>query len=142
MRLLLKRRYTPRGTPGRLFLGNRQLCFIREAPKSCFGGGYSCISEGVFELIPVHTEQEGWTVQVGDQGWIKPLSPDQHPKTGTLAPVSTYRADGTPLFTRLAFQKLMDQLSPWWERGEVVELQVVSVGVPYLLETCRIPSFS
>ena len=65
MRLLLKRRYTPRGTPGRLYLGHRQLCFVREAPKDCYAGEYSCLSEGVYELQAVHSEEEGWMITVG-----------------------------------------------------------------------------
>lgn len=142
MRLLLKRRYTPRGTPGRLFLGTRQLCFIREAPKSCFDPDTHCLGEGVYELEPVHSEEEGWRIRVGEKAWIRSKPPDQKPESDELCPVTEYRADGTPLFTRLAFLKLMDELSPVWERGEVIELQVVSVGVPYALESCRVPSYS
>lgn len=142
MRLLLRRRYTPRGTPGRLFLGNRQLCFIREAPKSCFNPDFHCMEEGVYELEPVHTEEEGWRIRVGEKGWILSKAPDQKPKSDELCPVTAYTADGTPLFTRLAFLKLMDELGPVWERGEVIELQVVSVGVPFTLESCRIQSYS
>lgn len=142
MRLLLKRRYTPRGTPGRLYLGPRLLCLVREAPKACYGGEHSCLSEGVYELQPEHSEAEGWMIRVGNQGWIKSLGPDKDPTSGILGPVTSYRADGTPLFTRLAFQHLLEELGQWWERGEVVELQVVSVGIPYRLESCRIPSYS
>ncbi|MBC6365749.1 DUF5675 family protein [Algoriphagus sp. AK58] len=141
MRLILKRRYTPRATLGRLYLGQRQLCFVREAPKACFGGAHSCLEEGVYELSPEYTEEAGWMIRVGEQGGIKSLGPDQPPTSRIMAPVTSYRADGTPLFTRLAFQRLLDELGCWWERGEVVELQVVSVGVPYRLESCRIASF-
>jgi hypothetical protein len=56
--------------------------------------------------------------------------------------VTEYRADGTPLFTKLAFLKLMDELSEVWERGEVIELQIMSVGIPYVLESCQVPSYS
>lgn len=142
MRLLLRRRYTPRETPGRLFLGTRQLCFIREAPKSCFDPESHCLEEGVYELEPVHTEEEGWRIRVGGKGRILSKSPEQKPASGELCPVTSYKADGTPLFTRLAFLKLMDELGPVWERGEVIELQIVSVGIPYALESCRIPSYS
>ncbi|GAB3231231.1 hypothetical protein J0A67_17375 [Algoriphagus aestuariicola] len=142
MRLLLKRRYTPRGTLGRLFLGSRQLCFIREAPKSCYSPSRHCLEEGVYELEPVHTEAEGWRIRLGDGGWILSKAPDRVPETGELCPVTAYRADGTPLFTRLAFLKLLDELEEAWGGGEVVELEVVSRGVPYRLESCRIPSYS
>ncbi len=142
MRLLLRRRYTPRGTPGRLFLGNRQLCFIREAPKSCFSSGFHCLEEGTYELEPVYTEEEGWRIRVGETGWIRPGTSGYNPGLGELCPVTSYRADGTPLFTRLAFLKLMDELGQVWERGEQIELQVISVPVPYRLDPCRIPSYS
>lgn len=141
MRLLLKRRYTPRGTPGRLYLGHRQLCFVREAPKACYAGVHSCLSEGVYELQAVHSEEEGWMIRVGEQGWIKSLGPDKLPTTGVLAPVSSYRADGTPLFTKLAFERLLEELSHWWERGEVVELQVTGAGIPYRLIPCQMPNY-
>lgn len=142
MRLLLKRRYTPRGTPGRLFLGTRQLCFIREAPKSCYDPDFHCLEEGVYELEPVHTEEEGWRIRVGKKGWIRSKPPDQKPESTELCPVTAYTAEGTPLFTKLAFLKLMDELNEVWERGEVIELQVMSVGVPYALDSCREPSYS
>jgi hypothetical protein len=142
MRLLLRRRYTPRGTPGRLFLGNRQLCFVREAPKACFGASASCVAEGVYELTPVHDEAEGWSIRVGEQGWIRSRPPEHSPGPDELCPVTAYRADGTPLFTRLAFLKLLDELSVLWEGGEVVELQVIAREVSYKREACRIPSWS
>ncbi|MBN7813100.1 hypothetical protein J0A68_19250 [Algoriphagus sp. H41] len=142
MRLLLMRRYTPRVTLGRLFLGNRQVSFIREAPKACCNPGLHCLEEGVYELEPVHTEEEGWRIRVGDRGWIRSKAPNQAPGSGELCPVSAYRADGTPLFTQLAFLKLMDELEPVWEKGEVVELQIVARTLPYSQPTCRIAACS
>lgn len=142
MRLLLKRRYTPRGSLGRLYLEERQLCFIREAPKACFGEKQVCLDEGVYELVPLHTEEKGWMIAVGTSGRILPKGPRLAPASHELCPVETYRADGTPLFTRLAFDKLMEELTPYWEQDEVVELQIVSQAVPYRLESCREHSYS
>lgn len=142
MRLLLKRRYNSRGTPGRLFIGKSQFCFIREAPKSCFNSDCHCLEEGVYELEIDHTEENGWRIRVGEKGWILSKSPEMKPASGELCPVTSYSPAGTPLFTRLAFLKLMDELVPIWERGEVIELQVVSMGVPYAMESCRVQSFS
>jgi hypothetical protein len=130
MRLLLKRRHGLRGTRGKLLLGGRQLCLIREAPKSCFSPGVHCLEEGVYELEPVHTEQEGWRIRVGEKGLIRPGPPEYSPESGELCPVTAFRADGTPLFTRLAFLRLMDELGAHWERGEILELQVISIGFP------------
>ena len=142
MRLLLKRRYTPRESLGRLFLGQRQLCFIREAPKNCFGSKFSCMEEGIYELEPIHSEASGWQIRVGDKGLILSKAADQLPGTFELCPVSCYRADGTPLFTKLAFQKLLDELGEYWGRGEILQLQIESKAIPYSYQACQIPSYS
>lgn len=142
MRLLLVRKYTPRGSLGRLFLGQRQLCFIREAPKACFGSGSSCLEEGIYELEPLHSEASGWQIRVGDKGMILSKGADQLPGTFELCPVSCYRADGTPLFTKLAFQKLLDELGEYWGRGEILQLQIESKAIPYSYQACQIPSYS
>ncbi|MBN7816269.1 hypothetical protein [Algoriphagus pacificus] len=142
MRLLLKRRYTPRGSLGRLYLGQKQLCFIREAPKSCYDQAIHCLEEGTFELEAAHSEEEGWFIRVGERGLIKARKGESRPGLNELCPVTSYRADGTSLFTKLAFLKLMDELTPFWERGEILDLQIVSTGIPYQLESCLEQSYS
>ncbi|MBN3581966.1 hypothetical protein JYB64_06165 [Algoriphagus aestuarii] len=142
MRLLLKRRYTPRGSLGRLYLGPKQLCFIREAPKSCYDQEVHCLEEGTYELEASHLEEEGWFIRVGEKGLIKARTADSRPGLNELCPVTSYRANGTPLFTKLAFLKLLDELSPYWERGEILDLQIVSTGIPYQLESCLEQSYS
>ncbi|QYH37638.1 hypothetical protein GYM62_02020 [Algoriphagus sp. NBT04N3] len=62
------------------------------------------MEEGVYELEPIHSEASGWQIRVGDKGLILSKAADQLPGTFELCPVSCYRADGTPLFTKLAFQ--------------------------------------
>ena len=188
MRLVLHRKYKATVTLGRLFLGQKQLCFTREPPKACFGkeiacleeGVYglepnlspcqyrlksctnrhgsclhetvSCMEEGLYELEPIHSEEKGWEIGIGEKGKISSLwhllgSYLHDPKVGiregeqklescSIYPVTSYRADGTPMFTRLAFLKLMERLEREWERGEIVELQIVSEQVPYVLESC------
>ena len=142
MRLLLKRRYTPRQTLGRLYLGSRLLCGIREAPKSCYSPSKHCIEEGVYELEPMHTEEKGWEIRIRDQGYIRPIGPDQLPDHSEMGPVTDFVGKGQPTFTRLAFQTLLGELGERWERGEIVELQVVGIGIPSPTKVCRIPSFS
>lgn len=142
MRLVLKRRYTPRLTFGRLFLGNKQICFIREAPNAYYCPANPCLEEGVYELHPDHTESRGWEVKIGDRGMIKSGTPEKAPDKYEVMPVTSYRADGTPLFTKLAFQKLLELLEIHWDSGEVIELQVISVGIPFLRESCRAVSYS
>lgn len=136
MRLVLHRKYKARITLGRLFLGKQQLCFTREPPKACFGTGTGCMEEGVYELEPVHSEEKGWEIGIGEAGKISRYAGDEKLGRCSICPVTSYRADGTPMFTRLAFLKLMDRLEREWERGEVVELQIVSEDIPYLLEPC------
>ena len=142
MRLLLKRRYTPRHTLGRLYLGSRLLCCIREAPKSCYSPQRHCMPEGVYELEPVHGEESGWAIRVGEGGWIRQVGPDRIPGQLEMAPVTEFQSGAKPTFTRLAFQKLLDELGNLWERGEVVELQVMGAEIPYRLSACRMPNFS
>lgn len=142
MRLLLKRRYSPRHTLGRLYLGSRLLCQTLEPAKACFSSEKQCVEEGIYELEPIHSEEEGWSVQIGGESKIVCLGSDFLPKNKELCPVTSFRSDGKPTFTRLAFLKLLDELGALWERGEVVELQVVGLGIPYRLSSCQIPKFS
>src|SRR5690606_16609958 len=109
----------------------------------CFGKEIACLDEGVYELVPIHSEEKGWEIGIGEKGKIRSLGLCPHRPKGEIKegvyklesnsvyPVTSYRADGTPLFTKLAFLKLMEKLEREWERGEVVELQIVSESVPY-----------
>ncbi|TDQ19562.1 hypothetical protein DFQ04_1385 [Algoriphagus boseongensis] len=142
MRLLLKRHYTPGNTLGRLFLGDRPICLIREAPNPAYGFMEKCLEEGVYELEPVYEEDTGWRVRVGNEGWILHRPPDQQPRRNEICPVSSFRENGAPMFTQLAFLKLLDQLGVFWERGEILDLQVVSKGIPYAMPSCQIPMYS
>ncbi|TDK42049.1 hypothetical protein [Algoriphagus formosus] len=141
MRLLLKRRYSPQNTLGALYLGPKKLCLIREAPKGCFDPSRYCLEEGCYEIEPEHEEEKGWYIRVGKEGSIIPKTAPHSPGIFELCPVTNFRKDGTPMFTRLAFLKLMDFLTPFWERQEVIELQIVSYGIPYQLESCLSPSY-
>ncbi|MFC5624564.1 DUF5675 family protein [Algoriphagus winogradskyi] len=136
MRLVLHRKYKATVTLGRLFLGQKQLCFTREPPKACFGKEIACLEEGVYELEAMHSEGKGWEIGIGDKGKISSYQGEDKLESSSLYPVTSYRADGTPLFTKLAFLQLMERLESEWERGEIVELQIVSEQVPYLLESC------
>ena len=142
MRLVLCRKYRAGITLGRLFLGKQQLCFTREPPKACLGTMTECLEEGVYELEPIHSDEKGWEIGIGDTGKISSYVGDEKLESCSFYPVTSYRADGTPLFTKLAFLKLMDRLEREWEQGEVVELQIVSEGIPYLLESCLQQSYS
>ncbi|WP_339707680.1 hypothetical protein [Algoriphagus aquimarinus] len=163
MRLVLHRKYRATLTLGRLLLGQKQLCFTREPPKACFGKDVACLEEGVYELEhslglfphrlkswikegvyklePVHSEERGWEIGIADIGKFASYPWDQPLESSSIYPVTSYRADGTPLFTKLAFLQLMEMLEREWERGEIVELQIVSVPVPYLLKSCLQQSY-
>lgn len=101
----------------------------------------SCMEEGVYELGAIHSESKGWEVKVGEAGKISSYRGDEKLESSSIYPVTSYRADGTPLFTKLAFLQLMERLEREWERGEIVELQIVSEGIPYLLESCLEQSY-
>lgn len=142
MILLLKRRYTPRASLGRLYLNQKELCLIREAPKSCYDPNNHCLEEGRYELEPNHSEAIGWFIGVGKKGRIVHKSHPQLPGLAELCPVTNFNSEGIPMFTKLAFLKLMDRLNLFWERGEVLELEIVSEDVPYRLESCLEQSYS
>ncbi|WP_339865786.1 hypothetical protein [uncultured Algoriphagus sp.] len=163
MRLVLHRKYKATVTLGRLFLGQKQVCFTREPPKACFDTGKTCLEEGVYELEnslflclrrpksaiieglyklePIHSEVKGWEIGVGKKGKISSYLGEDKLESRSIYPVTSYRADGTSLFTKLAFLKLIEWLGSEWTRGEVVELQIVSERVPYLLESCLEQSY-
>ena len=142
MRLVLCRKYRAGITLGRLFLGKQQLCFTREPPKACFGTETNCLEEGVYELEPIHSEEKGWEIGIGEKGKFSIYPGEDQLESNHIYPVTSYRADGIPLFTKLAHLKLMERLDRDWERGEVVELQIVSLGIPYQLESCLEQSYS
>ncbi|SFT46461.1 hypothetical protein SAMN04489724_0862 [Algoriphagus locisalis] len=142
MRLVLHRKYKATSTLGRLLLGQKQLCFTREPPKACFGTGKDCLEDGVYELEPIHSEEKGWEIGIGEKGKISSYTGDERLESCSIYPVTCYRADGTPMFTKLAFLQLMERLENEWERGKIVELQIVSEGIPYLLESCLEQSYS
>ena len=142
MRLLLERRYFPKATFGRLLLGKKVLCLVREAPKACFGGSQNCLPEGIYELVPEHSESEGWKIRVGEDSCFLNRGPAYLPRSGELCPF-TFLKNGTELmFTRLAFMKLIEALTPYWEAGEIVELQVIGKGVHYRRESCLMQQWS
>jgi|GEM_PF-1687887 len=141
MRLVLHRKYRATLTLGRLLLGQKQLCFTREPPKACFGKEIACLDEGVYELEAIHSEEKGWELGIREGGKISTYVGDEKLESNSIYPVTSYRADGTPLFTKLAFLKLMERLEREWERGEIVELQIVSERIPYLLESCLEQSY-
>ncbi|TXE10206.1 hypothetical protein [Algoriphagus aquimarinus] len=141
MRLVLHRKYRATLTLGRLLLGQNQICFTREPPKACFGKDIACLDEGVYELVAIHSEERGWEIGIGDRGKISTYQREGKLESNSIYPVTSYRADGTPLFTKLAFLKLMERLEREWERGEIVELQIVSERIPYLLESCLEQSY-
>lgn len=141
MRLVLHRKYKATGTLGRLFLGQKQLCFTQELPKPCFDTESACLEEGVYELEAIHSEEKGWEIGIAGFGKVSQLTYGDTLEPNTVYPVTSYRADGTPLFTKLATVKLMERLEREWEREEIVELQIVSEPVPYLLESCLEQSY-
>lgn len=141
MRLVLHRKYKASLTLGRLFRGQKQICFTREPPKACFDTAINCLEEGVYELEAIHSEEKGWEIGIGKKGKISRYVGEEKIENQTIYPVTSYRADGTPLFTKLAFLKLMERLEFEWSRGEVVELQIISEQVPYLLESCLEQSY-
>lgn len=136
MRLVLERKVSPYGKVGRLYLGRKFFCWTREMDLNSIQSINQIINEGVYELLPECSEEKGWWIKVGNEGSILAKSSEFKPFPFEICPVTFFRKDGTPMFSKLAFQQLLEKLTPFWEKGEVIELQIVSESVDYILESC------
>jgi hypothetical protein len=137
MRLHLIRKYKPEETIGRLLFTSKLLCFVREAPKECFKRDRSCIPEGLYTLMPFHSEKRGWMISLGPKGLVYPLSADSHPSDNHLIPFTCFSTEKEPKFSRLAFSHLFEKLEVEWANDTVVELMISGIPVPYRLQSCR-----
>lgn len=142
MKLILSRRYRPKRTLGHLSCMGKAICRTIEAPRAMYNPRESCLPEGKYILNLIHTEEQGWIVGVGNEGEgkIMPLISDSALKQGGIYPLTCWRADGTPLFLKLAHLRLMEKLSRAWEMGEEIELEIVCEPVPYRLQRCSVPA--
>jgi hypothetical protein len=137
MRLHLIRKYKQEQTVGRLLSGSKLICMMRESPKDCFNGASACLPEGLYTLLPVHTEEKGWMISLGSKGLILPMAGQRNPKSSELIPFTCYNEEKVPMFSRLAFSKLFESLEEHWANDSEVDLMISSVPVLYSLERCR-----
>lgn len=138
MKLLLRRRYRPKRTIGNLSCTGKVICKTIEAPNSIFNPPEECLPEGKYPLQLIHSEIFGWMIGVGqnEEGRIRSLNDDSVLQKGCIYPITCWRADGTPMFFKLAHLRLMDKMAQAWENGEEIELEIVCEPVPYRLERC------
>ena len=136
MKRLLRRRYRPKRTIGHLSCMGKEICKTIEAPNPLFNPPESCLPEGKYDLKLIHTEEQGWIIGIGkkEAGRIIPMIKDSVLRKGCIYPLTCWRADGTPLFLKLAHWKLMERLTPAWETGEEIELEIVCEPVPYRVQ--------
>lgn len=114
------------------------ICKTIEAPNALYNPPESCLPEGKYSLNLIHTEELGWMIGIGkkEKGKIMPLIKDSVLEKGCIYPLTCWRADGTPLFLKLAHLRLMEKLTLAWESGEEIELEIVCEPVPYRLQRC------
>lgn len=116
----------------------KAICRTIEAPKAFYNPPESCLPEGKYILNIIHSEELGWIVGVGkaEEGKILPLISDSVLRKDCIYPLTCWRADGTPLFLKLAHLRLVEKLERAWETGEEIELEIVCEPVPYRVQPC------
>lgn len=131
MELVLKRVYQDMGTNGELLLKGKRICYTIELPWKNNARRVSCIPEGKYQLVKRYTARFGWhllLVNVPQRDWILLHAANDALKEikGCIAPVTTLTGPGKGALSRLALQKLMSCLDPFFFRKETVFLTIQS----------------
>ena len=131
MVIFLTRTYFPEGTNGRLECEGRFISFTIELPWKKNEKRVSCIPEGKYFIKKRYSNKFKWHLEildVSDRSLIL-FHPANHAKNelkGCIAPVSKLSEPGMGLLSRKAFIKFKDFVYKILERGESVELIIIS----------------
>ena len=131
MVLFLTRTYFPDGTNGTLYCAGRLIAYSIELPWKQNAQRVSCIPEGKYFIRKRYSRTFGWhleVVNVAHRSFIL-FHPANHALTelqGCIAPVSKLSGPGMGLLSKKAFSKLKALVYSALERGEAVELCIIS----------------
>ena len=131
MVLTITRTYFPDGTNGKLECEGKFLSYTIELPWKKNEKSVSCIPEGKYFIKKRYSNKFKWhleIVDVSDRSLIlfHPANHAQNELNGCIAPVSKLSGPGMGLLSRNAFIKLKDFIYKILERGESVELIIMS----------------
>lgn len=127
MELILKRKYHPDGTNGKLVNGDQLVCKTIELPWLQNKRNVSCIPEGTYRVVKRNTKERGehlHVINVPDRSWIliHPANSALKELKGCIAPVSRLDAPGIGSSSGKAVDKLEGLLFEAMDRGEEVFL--------------------
>jgi hypothetical protein len=133
MELLLIRSYYARGTNGRLYVGDKLLCYTIELPWKDNRTRVSCIPEGRYAV------EKRWSPRFQYHLWIRGVPGRSlilmHPGNnaleeleGCIAPVTFLNGTGKGSCSKLALSKVLSVLHTAFERNETPFLNIQSIA--------------
>lgn len=139
--LLLQRIYHPRGTNGILRINGDIISYTIELPWLDNRKNASCVPEGRYRLLPRQSAKFNnhlWLQNVPDRSLIlmHPANNAARQLKGCIAPVSALTGQGIGEASRPALRKIMALVTPAFEYGQEVWLQIeqLPVTVPTIFQ--------
>lgn len=131
MELLLIRQYHEQGVNGTISMGGQRICYTIELPWRNNQRRLSCIPEGRYKLRRRLTTRFGLHCRVEnvpgrDAILIHSFNRALKESKGCIAPVTRLEGPGTGSSSRAALRKLMETLSPYFDRKETIFLTIQS----------------
>lgn len=145
MELMLKRKFHPKGTNGKLFNGGQLVCFTIELPWLNNRRNVSCIPNGRYRIAKRFTTERGWHLYVEDvpnRSWIliHPANNALKELRGCIAPVSKLTGHGLGSLSRKANEKLEELLYPVFRRDEEVFLTIKNDATMKIIDRVKAPT--
>ena len=132
MELTLIRQYHERGVNGTLSIGGQRICDTIELPWRNNQRRISCIPEGRYKLSKRYTARFNLHCRVEnvpgrDAILIHSFNRALKESKGCIGPVTRLEGPGIGACSRSALRKLMETLSPYFDRKEPVFLTIKSI---------------
>lgn len=127
MELVLERMYFAEGTNGILFFKGQELCKSIELPWKENQRRVSCVPEGKYKIRKRFSKKFGWHLAVmnvknRDLILIHPANDALKELNGCIAPVLEHTGEGKGKNSKIAFQKLKNEVFPLLESGFILYL--------------------
>lgn len=129
MELILERMYFPEGTNGILFFKGQEICKTIELPWKENQRKISCIPEGKYRIRKRFSKKFWWhlelmSVKNRDLILIHPANDALKELNGCIAPVSELTGEGKGNHSRIALEKLKNEIFPLLESGFVIYINI------------------
>ncbi len=129
MNLELLREYFPDGTNGKLFFKGEKICYTIELPWKNNQRRVSCIPEGKYKIRKRFSKKFGWHLELmnvknRDLILIHPANDALKELNGCIAPVSEITGEGKGNHSRIALEKLKNEIFPLLESGFIIYINI------------------